>query len=96
MEDFSAMRVALESGIIDGYVSERPEAVSAAAANENFTFVQFSAEAGFQVSDEDVAVSVGVKNESPELVEKINKILAEISDEERSKIMDEAIANQVG
>ena len=31
-----------------------------------------------------------------ELVEKINKILAEISDEERSKIMDEAIANQVG
>ena len=30
MDNFPAMRVALESGIIDGYVSERPEGVSAA------------------------------------------------------------------
>ena len=30
------MRVALESGIIDGYISERPEGVSAEAANSNF------------------------------------------------------------
>lgn len=29
MESFPSMRVALESGMIDGYVSERPEAVSA-------------------------------------------------------------------
>ena len=29
MDNFPAMRVALESGIIDGYVSERPEGVSA-------------------------------------------------------------------
>ena len=27
MDNFSAMRVALESGLIDGYVSERPEGV---------------------------------------------------------------------
>lgn len=95
MADFAAMRVALESGIIDGYVSERPEGVSASAANESFTFVQFDAEAGFQVSDEDVAVSVGVKNESPELVKEINAILEKISAEERTKLMDDAIANQI-
>ena len=39
MDDFPAMRVALESGIIDGYVSERPEAVSAEAANKNFKMI---------------------------------------------------------
>lgn len=92
MANFSAMRVALESGIIDGYVTERPEAVSAAAANENFTFVEF--EDGFEASDEDIAVAVGLKKGSTELVEKINKILEEITEEERQEIMDQAIKNQ--
>ena len=32
MDNFPAMRVALESGVIDGYVSERPEAVSASCS----------------------------------------------------------------
>ena len=41
MDNFAAMRVSLESGTIDGYVSERPEAMSAAAANENFKMVEF-------------------------------------------------------
>ena len=37
MDNFPAMRVAIESGVIDGYVAERPEAISAAAANDNFS-----------------------------------------------------------
>jgi putative lysine transport system substrate-binding protein len=39
MDSFPAMRVALEAGMIDGYVSERPEGVSAEAANANFKLV---------------------------------------------------------
>lgn len=92
MGDFGAMRVALESGIIDGYVSERPEGISASSANDNFTFVEF--EDGFEASDEDIAVAVGLKKGSDELVKKINEILAEISEEERQQIMDNAIKNQ--
>lgn len=42
MESFPAMRVALEAGKIDGYVAERPEGISAQAANDKFTFVSFS------------------------------------------------------
>ena len=42
MDNFPAMRVALESGMIDGYVSERPEAISASSANENFAMVEFT------------------------------------------------------
>lgn len=91
MEDFPAMRVALESGMIDGYVSERPEGISASSANENFVMVEFSD--GFEASDEDVAIAVGLKKDSV-IKEKINEILSKISEDERTKIMDEAILNQ--
>jgi putative lysine transport system substrate-binding protein len=93
MDDFPAMRVALESGIIDGYVSERPEGVSASAANPNFVMVEFAEGQGFEASDEDVAVAVGLKKGNPDR-EKINEILAGISEEERITLMDEAIRNQ--
>lgn len=91
MDNFPAMRVALESGIIDGYVSERPEGVSASTANENFAMVEFTD--GFQTSDDDTAIAVGIAKGS-ELTPKINEILAGISEEERTSIMDTAIANQ--
>lgn len=91
MDNFPAMRVALESGVIDGYVSERPEAVSASAANDNFAMVEFKG--GFKTSADDTAVAVGLKKDS-ELKEEINKILKGISEEERTSIMDAAIKNQ--
>ena len=91
MDDFPAMRVALESGTIDGYVTERPEAISAEAANPNFKMVEFTD--GFVTSDDDTAIAVGLRKGS-ELREKINQILADISEEERTKLMDEAIRMQ--
>ncbi|MBB5180439.1 putative lysine transport system substrate-binding protein [Planomicrobium koreense] len=91
MESFPAMRVALESGIIDGYVSERPEAVSASAANENFAMVEFTD--GFETSEDDTAVAVGLEKGS-EFTEQINETLAGISEEQRQEIMDTAIQNQ--
>lgn len=93
MEDFSAMRVALESGTIDGYISEMPEGVSACAANDKFKMIEFSEGNGFTTSPDDIAISVGLKKNS-KLTEKINKILAGISEDERKNIMDTAIANQ--
>ena len=93
MDDFPAMRVALESGIIDGYVSERPEGVSAFAANANFVMVEFAEGEGFVASDDDVAIAVGLKKGNPD-VTKINEILAGISEEQRIEMMDNAIRNQ--
>lgn len=92
--DFPAMRVALQADTIDGYVSERPEAVSACAANSDFTFVAFEEGNGFNTSDDDTAIAVGLRKSDTELLEQINEILAGISEEERLEIMDEAIANQ--
>jgi putative lysine transport system substrate-binding protein len=91
MDNFPAMRVALESGIIDGYVSERPEAVSASTANENFAMVEF--EEGFKTSEDDTAIAVGLQKDS-KLTDKINEILKGIPEEERTEIMDAAIKNQ--
>ena len=94
MDDFPAMRVALESGIIDGYVSERPEGVSATTANAKFAMVEFAPGKGFKASDDDVAIAVGLKKGNSELVESINKILAGVSEEQRKALMDQAIKNQ--
>jgi len=94
MSDFGAMRVSLQSGIIDAYVSERPEGVSANAANPNYVMVQFAAGKGFTYSDDDAAVAVGIKKGQPELVAQINTILSGISETDRQQIMDTAIQNQ--
>jgi len=93
MDNFPAMRVALESGTIDGYVSERPEGVTAQSVNANLTMVEFSEENGFQTSAEDTAVAIGMRKDDPD-VETINEILSEISSEERTEIMDNAIKTQ--
>jgi putative lysine transport system substrate-binding protein len=92
MDNFSAIRVALESGVIDAYVTERPEAVSASAANEKFTFVELTD--GFETSPDDTAIAVGIKKGNEDLVDRINAILAEITAEDQQSIMDQAILNQ--
>lgn len=91
MDNFPAMRVAIESGVIDGYVAERPEAISAAAANENFTYTVL--EDGFKTDPADVAVAVGVRKDF-DLTSQINDVLKGISESDRQKLMEDAIANQ--
>ena len=44
------MILKLESEVIDGYISERPEALTAETANSNFKMIQF--EKGFEVGEE--------------------------------------------
>lgn len=89
--DFGQMRVQLASGAIDAYVSERPEGISAEYAIEGFTYIV--PEDGFDADETNTAIAVGLKKGS-DLTEKINEILAGISEEERQQIMEEAIQNQ--
>lgn len=93
MDNFTAMRVALESGVIDGYVSERPEGVSATTANENYAMIEFADGSGFETSPDDTAIAVGVKKGS-EFMKKINDVLAGVSEDDQLSIMDVAIKNQ--
>lgn len=93
METFPAMIIALMAGTIDGYISERPGAVSAMAAYPELTFISFAENEGFQASPEDVAIAVGLIKGS-DLREPINSILSEISYEQRVVMMDEAVSRQ--
>jgi putative lysine transport system substrate-binding protein len=93
MEDFPTMIVALNSGKIDGYISEEPGAVAAVAANSNLAFISFNAANGFKTSDDDVAIAVGLKKNS-NLTKKINDVLAGISQADRDEIMQSAFDNQ--
>lgn len=93
MDDFSAMRVALEAGRIDAYITEYPEAVSATNAIDALTYIV--PEPSFEVPEGVAAhLAIGGRPDDTELIEQVNEVLAGISDEERQTLMDEAIANQ--
>lgn len=93
MKDFSAMRTSLASGVIDGYVSEHPEGITATGANPDLTMVEFDEGEGFQTNPEDVQVAIGMRQGDPDL-ERINEIIATISEDERTELMDTAIKEQ--
>lgn len=90
MGDFGAMRQALASGIIDGYVSERPEARTAEKASSKYKMISLK-DGGFQVSDDDVSLAVGLRKGDSQQMEQVNKVLAGISQEKRVKLMDHII-----
>lgn len=94
METFPTMIVALTSGKIDGYISEKPGALAAVAANPSLTYVEFAEGQGFITSAEDTAVAVGLAKGSDELTAQINAILAGIGQDEREQMMLDAINNQ--
>lgn len=91
MGDFSQMRQALESGIIDAYVSERPEALTAEAANPKFKMVQL--EDGFKTNEEDTSIAIGLRKDDDRITQ-INAALQTISSEEQTALMDRMIQEQ--
>ena len=93
MDTFPAMVVALTSGRIDAYTSERPGAESAVAANPELTYLAFEGDAGFTFTSDEVSVSVGLKKDS-DLMDGVNSALAKIDDEQRQELMSEALINQ--
>lgn len=93
MNDFNAMRSALQSGVIDGYVAQEPEGISVENALSSLKMVKFASGKGFKTDSSDDASAVGLKKNSPDLV-KINQILADISPQKRQELMKWAVSNQ--
>ncbi|MHB9782439.1 ABC transporter substrate-binding protein/permease [Streptococcus sp. 10F2] len=91
MGDFAQMRQALEAGVIDGYISERPEALTAEDANSIFKMVNL--DPGFKTSDEEVTTAVGMRKDDVR-VDEVNAAIAEISSEQQVALMDEMIKSQ--
>ncbi len=93
LPDFAALTSSLKSGTIDGYVCEKPGAISAVTAYSEFQYIEFAEGNGFKCNPEDASISVGLRKGST-LTEKVNEALAKISKAEREKMMENAIARQ--
>lgn len=93
-ENFSTMLVALDSSKIDGYIAEKPSALSAQLSNPNISFIEFDKNKGFVYERDDVNVSIGVKKGNAELLNQVNNALSEISKETREELMKKAIQDQ--
>lgn len=89
-----AMIVAINSGKVNVVTTDKPTAMAAAYSNKDLVVLDFKDGQGFKASDEDVNMGIAIKKGNKELADKINSALSEISEEEREKMMQEAIKYQ--
>ena len=83
----------LKNGIIDGTILEEPVAIGLCAANPELSYVAF--ENGFDVAEEDVLVSIGVRKEC-NFIDDINTVLASITTDMRNEMMSAAVSKNSG
>ena len=89
--DFTQLLTALNSGVIDGYVAEEPTAFAVIAQNSNLSYVALkNNDTGFTATDEDTGIAVAFRTGSAYVAE-VNAILATISQDTRSKLMQQAV-----
>ena len=93
MENFPAMIVALNANKIDGFVAEKPTALSLTETDSNISYIEFK-DNGFKYDKNEVNVAIGLKKSNTKLLNEVNKALSEISKEDRENLMKEAIKTQ--
>lgn len=80
---------AILEGTTDATIVERPVAMSLCAANSNLTYITLSE--AFDVDEEDILISCGIRKSDTSLCELINNALATISESERASLMETAV-----
>lgn len=89
--EFSDLLTALKSGAIDGYVAEEPTAFSVCASNDDLTYLPFkNNDTGFTATAADVGIAIGFKKGNT-LRDQINTVLAEITAEQRTELMEQIV-----
>ena len=96
LPEFTDLLVALKSGTINGYIAEEPTAIEVCLSDSSLAYLPLvNNSTGFTATDADVGIAVGLKTGS-ELREQINTILAEISTETRSELMNQMVQLAAG
>ena len=94
-ESAPAMLVALESGKCGAVVTDMPTGKAACVAYPDLKLLDFSdTDGAFEVSDEEINIGISLKKGNDELKEAINGVLSEMTEDDYSEMMDEAIAVQ--
>lgn len=94
MKNVPALIVSLTSGKTDVFVTDKPTAMGAVYANKKLVMLDFQDGNGFKATDADVNLGIAVSKSNPELKAAVNKALSGISEADRDKIMQDAIAKQ--
>ena len=96
LPEFADLLTALKAGTIDGYVAEEPTAFEVCMGDDSLAYLPLKNNStGFTATDADVGIAVGLKTGS-NLRERINTILAAISDETRSELMNQMVQLSAG
>lgn len=90
MDSFPTMISSVLSDKSDAYVSERPGAMAAVAANSDLSYVTFAEGEGFDTSDVNTSIAVGARKDSG-LTTYINDVLATIPQAERDQLMQDMV-----
>ena len=94
-ESAPAMLVALDANKCDIVVTDQPTGLAACVAYPDFKLLDFSGTDGaFQVSDEEINIGISIQKGNTELKDKINSVLAEMTPEDYTNMMNDAIAVQ--
>ena len=90
-KDFPALLVALNSGVIDGYVAEEPTAYAECLKDETLGYIPLvNNTTGFTATESDTGIAVAFKSGSA-LVASVNQILATIPDATKKTLMEQAV-----
>ncbi len=85
LNDVGLITTAIKSGTADIAILEKPVAEAIIASNETLTYVEL--DENFNVKEEDIIVSIGLRKSDKELASKVNDALKNISDDKRNEIM---------
>ncbi len=89
------MLVALNSGRCDLVVTDMPTAMAACVAYPNFKLLDFSGTDGdFEVSEEEINIGISIRKGNAALCEAINGVLATMTVDDYTAMMNDAIAVQ--
>ena len=90
-----AMIVALTSGRVDYIVTDEPTGLAAVSANPSLSLLNFYGTDGdFEVSEEEINIGISVKKGNTALVDAINAVLATMTTDDFTAMMNDAIAVQ--
>lgn len=85
---------AMNAGTVDVTVLEEPVAQGIVASYPQYKYIQLTTP--FDVEEEDVKVSIGIRKIDTTLLSQINEALSKISQETRNQLMKTAVENQEG
>lgn len=92
-ENSPAKILAVQSGVLDGFVEDIDVAKAVVETNPDLTYITFEEGKGFNVDETKLTDAIGCRKGS-DMVEFINGILATVSVEEREALMDKARRSQ--